>query len=144
MGHATLSSTKMIEMPQPNGTRMFDLIQMPFTSCSRAVLRPFLCLLVGLQVFGLNVSSARAAQFESSNVEAELVSEVTSIAPGQSFWIALRQQIRPGWHTYWRNPGDSGAPTSLKWDLPEGFSASSIHWPYPERGALWAPDEFWI
>ncbi len=133
MGHATLSSTKMIEMPQPNGTRMFDLIQMPFTSCSRAVLRPFLCLLVGLQVFGLNVSSARAAQFESSNVEAELVSEVTSIAPGQSFWIALRQQIRPGWHTYWRNPGDSGAPTSLKWDLPEGFSASSIHWPYPER-----------
>ena len=74
-----------------------------------------------------------AAPVNSGNVEAELSSEVSSIKPGESFWVALRQVIRPGWHTYWRNPGDSGAPTKLTWVLPDGFSASGIHWPYPER-----------
>ena len=74
-----------------------------------------------------------AAPVNSDNVEAELISEVSSIKPGESFWVALRQVIRPGWHTYWRNPGDSGAPTKLTWVLPDGFSASGIHWPYPER-----------
>ncbi len=112
---------------------MFDLSFMSINTGRYAALRPWLYLLLGLQMVGLEAAGARAAQFESSNVEAELISEVTSIQAGQSFWIALRQQIRPGWHTYWRNPGDSGAPTSLKWDLPDGFSASDIQWPYPER-----------
>lgn len=69
----------------------------------------------------------------SGNVEANLISEVKVVAPGQSFWVALRQQIRPGWHTYWRNPGDSGAPTGLTWSLPTGFEAGPIQWPWPER-----------
>jgi len=77
--------------------------------------------------------SIMAAPVDSANVEAELISEVSSIKPGEPFWVALKQVIRPGWHTYWRNPGDSGAPTKLIWALPDGFSASEIHWPYPER-----------
>jgi thiol:disulfide interchange protein/DsbC/DsbD-like thiol-disulfide interchange protein len=72
-----------------------------------------------------------AAPVRPVNVEAELISEVASIRPGEPFWIALRQVIRPGWHTYWRNPGDSGAQTTLTWTLPDGFRASEIHWPYP-------------
>ena len=67
------------------------------------------------------------------NVAVSLVSEVESIQPGSSFWVGFRQVIKSGWHTYWRNPGDSGAPTKLTWDLPEGFTASEIHWPFPER-----------
>ncbi len=47
--------------------------------------------------------------------------------------LALRQKIKPGWHTYWRNPGDSGEPTRLAWVLPEGWSAGEIIWPVPER-----------
>ncbi len=74
-----------------------------------------------------------AAPVNSGNVEAELISEVSSIRAGETFWVALKQKIRPGWHTYWRNPGDSGAPTELHWELPAGFSASEILWPYPER-----------
>lgn len=48
-------------------------------------------------------------------------------------------KIRRGWHTYWKNPGDSGLPPKMKWNLPGGFSAGSIEWPTPERipeGAL--------
>jgi thiol:disulfide interchange protein DsbD len=39
----------------------------------------------------------------------------------------------PGWHNYWRNAGDSGLPTAIEWDLPDGFHAGEIQWPYPER-----------
>jgi len=63
----------------------------------------------------------------------ELVSEVTAIVPGEPFRVALVQHINPGWHTYWRTPGDSGAATTLDWTLPPGFSAGEIAWPLPER-----------
>jgi thiol:disulfide interchange protein DsbD len=69
----------------------------------------------------------------TDNVKARLVSEVSAIAPGQSFWVALEFNIRDGWHTYWRNPGDSGQATQLKWQLPPGFTAGDIVWTTPHR-----------
>src|ERR1700681_2531565 len=58
----------------------------------------------------------------TDNVRAHLASEVSTIAPGQSFWVVLEFNIRDGWHTYWRNPGDSGQATTLQWRLPPGFT----------------------
>lgn len=69
----------------------------------------------------------------TNNVKAQLVSEVSAISPGQSFWVALEFDIRDGWHTYWRNPGDSGQATTLKWVLPAGFTTSDILWTTPHR-----------
>jgi len=69
-------------------------------------------------------------------VKARLVSEASAIAPGQSFWVALDLSIRDGWHTYWRNPGDSGQATSIKWQLPPGFTAGDIVWTTPHRFEL--------
>src|SRR5450631_791865 len=69
----------------------------------------------------------------TDNVKAHLASEVSTIAPGQSFWVALEFNIRDGWHTYWRNPGDSGQATTLQWRLPPGFTAGDIIWPTPHR-----------
>ena len=80
-----------------------------------------------------STSDLRAQILSSGNVEAELVSEVLNIPAGGTFWIALRQKIRPNWHTYWRNPGDSGEPTRIKWNLPPGFEAGEIKWPTPKR-----------
>lgn len=70
---------------------------------------------------------------QANNVEATLISELQAVQPGSTVWVALKQNIREGWHTYWRNPGDSGAPTELIWDLPPGFEAGEIQWPFPER-----------
>ncbi|MGF1641795.1 MAG: protein-disulfide reductase DsbD family protein [Rhodospirillales bacterium] len=70
---------------------------------------------------------------ETENVRAELLAEVAAVAPGTTFWVALRLDIRDGWHTYWRNPGDSGEPTRIRWSLSDGVVASDIHWPFPER-----------
>ena len=65
-------------------------------------------------------------------VQAELHSSRAAVAPGETFTIVLRETINPGWHTYWRNPGDSGEPTTLTWTLPAGWRAGEIQWPAPE------------
>lgn len=66
-------------------------------------------------------------------VAVTLIAERDEIAPGGTVAVALQEDIRPGWHTYWRNPGEAGAPTAIAWSLPEGWTASAIQWPYPQR-----------
>ncbi|WP_245969724.1 protein-disulfide reductase DsbD family protein [Thiocapsa rosea] len=63
---------------------------------------------------------------------ARLVAERSEIAPGETVDLALVFEIRPGWHTYWRNPGDSGDPPRVEWTLPEGVEAGPLSWPRPE------------
>ena len=66
-------------------------------------------------------------------VAASLIAESGEIAPGRSVTVALEEKIAPGWHTYWRNPGEAGLPTEIKWALPTGWNAGAIAWPYPKR-----------
>jgi thiol:disulfide interchange protein DsbD len=77
--------------------------------------------------------AASAAPVKTGHVEAELVAQTTGAAPGSTIYLALRQKIVPGWHTYWRNPGDAGQATSINWTLPPGWTAGDIVWPTPER-----------
>lgn len=74
-----------------------------------------------------------AAPVNSGHIQSELVASTQGIAPGQTVQIALRQSIQKGWHTYWRNAGDSGEPTRIKWTMPGGWSASDFTWPTPRR-----------
>ena len=83
--------------------------------------------------FLLGAQGANAAPVKTDHVEAELVPQTDGAAPGSTFYVALRQKITPGWHTYWRNPGDAGQATSIAWTLPAGWSAGDIVWPAPER-----------
>jgi len=76
------------------------------------------------------------AAVATTNVTARLVSEVRGVVPGRSFSVALVLDIRDGWHTYWRNPGDSGQATKIIWSLPAGFTAGDIEWPTPHRFEL--------
>jgi thiol:disulfide interchange protein/DsbC/DsbD-like thiol-disulfide interchange protein len=94
--------------------------------------------IVKLVLLGLVLASPAAFPLSGNvvatdNVKAQLISEVSAVAPGQSFWVALEFTIRDGWHTYWRNPGDSGQATTLKWTLPPGFTAGDIVWTTPHR-----------
>lgn len=77
--------------------------------------------------------SAAVRADEPSHVKVALIPEVRTIAPGVPFQVAVRLNMDPRWHTYWINPGDSGAPTEIKWNLPPGFEAGPIQWPHPER-----------
>ena len=67
------------------------------------------------------------------NLKLEFISEQAASAPGQPLWVGLLFRLEEGWHIYWQNPGDSGEPPKVQWELPPGFVAGSIRWPQPIR-----------
>jgi thiol:disulfide interchange protein DsbD len=75
--------------------------------------------------------NARAAPVRDGPVQAELISEVTAVAPGKPFTVAFRMTLDESWHAYWTNPGDSGLAPSLNWTLPDGFTAGDLQHPPP-------------
>ncbi|OYQ43097.1 protein-disulfide reductase [Rhodoferax sp. TH121] len=94
------------------------------------------------------ISTGARAQFESKTgaatavvqteqVRAELLAYAPQgVAPGAQVWLGLQLQHQPQWHTYWKNPGDSGLPTTLAWTLPPGVMAGDIAWPTPHKIAI--------
>lgn len=70
------------------------------------------------------------ASLATAQVKVELVATEVSAQPGRSITVALRLDHEPQWHTYWINPG-TGYPTSLTWELPQGWTAGEIQWPTP-------------
>src|SRR5215471_52469 len=61
--------------------------------------------------------------------------ELLAEAPGPTgtWWLGVHFALEKDWHVYWVNPGDSGQPPVLKWQLPAGFTAGEIKWPVPEK-----------
>jgi thiol:disulfide interchange protein DsbD len=76
---------------------------------------------------------APALAQNAPKVHASLIAETASVAPGGTVTVALEEAITPGWHTYWVNPGDAGAPSDIQWTLPAGWKAGAIQWPTPKR-----------
>jgi thiol:disulfide interchange protein/DsbC/DsbD-like thiol-disulfide interchange protein len=67
-------------------------------------------------------------------VRAELVAHAPEgLGPGKPMWLGLKIDHQPHWHTYWKNPGDSGLPTVLEWSLPAGAKAGDTEWPTPKK-----------
>jgi DsbC/DsbD-like thiol-disulfide interchange protein len=64
-------------------------------------------------------------------VEARILADVSAVTPGEPFEAGVLLKIDPHWHVYWKNPGDSGLPTSVVFTFPRGFTASEIKWPIP-------------
>ena len=85
-------------------------------------------LLILAMTFLLGSLSAQAVE---TPVSARLLADTTALIPGKPFTLGLLLKMDPGWHTYAREPGDSGFPTRIEWDLPPGFHAGEIQWPTP-------------
>jgi DsbC/DsbD-like thiol-disulfide interchange protein len=89
--------------------------------------------LLGILAVGWG-ESAQAQQYNGKElVKASLLSDVQAIQPGQKFRIGVLYQIEPGWHIYWKFSGDSGLPTKIQWQLPQGFKVGELQWPLPMR-----------
>jgi thiol:disulfide interchange protein/DsbC/DsbD-like thiol-disulfide interchange protein len=100
------------------------------------MMRRLICLALATTCIA-SLGNVAAAQTQGvGHVAVSLVAETRGVIPGQPFRLALRQQIEPGWHTYWSNPGDSGLPTVIDWMLPPDFKTGPIVWPTPERFAV--------
>jgi len=91
----------------------------------------------GASLGGPASSSAAGALVKTEQVQAELVVHAPDgVTPGKTLWLGLLLQHQPHWHTYWKNPGDSGLPTQLQWTLPAGMQAGDIAWPAPRKIAI--------
>ncbi|OGA95860.1 MAG: protein-disulfide reductase [Burkholderiales bacterium RIFCSPHIGHO2_12_FULL_61_11] len=72
--------------------------------------------------------------FSTGQVRAELLAWAPEgVEAGKPVWLGLQLTQQPEWHTYWKNPGDSGLPTRLDWTLPAGVTAGDIAWPTPRK-----------
>jgi DsbC/DsbD-like thiol-disulfide interchange protein len=86
-------------------------------------------------LLALAVTAPVEATVRGTHVSATLVAESAWIRPGRLLTVGLRLRMDAEWHTYWKNPGDSGLATRIRWTLPPGFEAGPIAWPRPERFA---------
>ena len=106
----------------------------------------FRCLLFAMFYVAIGgcVTPASAQTTEKSvviteQVRAELLAHAPQGVPtgpagaSQPVWLGLQITHQPGWHTYWKNSGDSGLPTQLEWTLPVGVMAGDIAWPLPKK-----------
>jgi thiol:disulfide interchange protein/DsbC/DsbD-like thiol-disulfide interchange protein len=96
-------------------------------------IRPLLVSLLVAAPAGL-LAATPGAVVSTPEVRAELLAHAPEgVATGKPLWLGLDIQHQPHWHTYWKNPGDSGLPTSFEWSLPAGVTAGEIEWPTPKK-----------
>ena len=82
----------------------------------------------------LKNQAAPSAVVTTDQVRAELLAWAPEgVERGKPIWVGLQLTHQPEWHTYWKNSGDSGLPTVLEWQLPEGITAGEIAWPTPKK-----------
>src|SRR5207302_4904808 len=121
--------------------RQHDLSQDSYPRCSRSyrvisILMGAIKRLVGVIALPAallctaNVALAQLYQ-GAQLVQADTIANVDAVVPGEPFLVGVRLKIAPGWHTYWRYPGDAGIPTEIKWQLPSGWRAGEMQWPIP-------------
>ena len=79
--------------------------------------------------------SARAASssYDADHVHVQLVFQRAQLYPGTGDHGGLYFKLEPGWHVYWKNPGDAGEPPHIHWTLPEGVTAEQLQFTAPKR-----------
>jgi len=110
-------------------------IAVPFRECYLNTMKPAFWLgpyaIVYLSIFALAPQGKSQVYQGKELVKAELLADTDAVVPGKPFTVGLLLRMAPGWHTYWKFPGDAGLPTEIKWNLPAGWKAGEIQWPIP-------------
>ena len=78
-------------------------------------------------------ASAAPEKLPERPARAFLLTDAPVVAPGDTVRVGVLIKALPGWHVYWKNPGDAGVGTRVRWTLPEGWEAGPMRWPVPER-----------
>jgi thiol:disulfide interchange protein/DsbC/DsbD-like thiol-disulfide interchange protein len=98
--------------------------------------RPLALLILLTALLAPAAAMAASSPVRTDHLRSRLVAEATAAVPGQRLTLGLLLEHDPHWHTYWRNPGDSGLPTRLDLTLPDGVVVEPIAWPHPQRFEL--------
>lgn len=105
-------------------------------------MRPTALMIAG--AFCLALVSARDASAQldlpglskpgsAHHTQVKLILSATAAKPGETIFAGVDMKMDPGWHTYWKNPGDAGSATKIEWTLPPGVSAGAVQWPLPKK-----------
>jgi DsbC/DsbD-like thiol-disulfide interchange protein len=69
-----------------------------------------------------------------AHTESRLIAGAASKNGAPAFLRAgIEIKLEPGWKTYWRDPGDSGAPPTFDFSGSENVKSVNVLWPAPER-----------
>jgi len=91
---------------------------------------------LGFWVLGLLLAfnfALPAFPFGEPKTQVRLLLSAETARPGDVIWAGLEMDMPRPWHTYWRNGGDAGQPTEIKWTLPDGVTSGEINWPLPDK-----------
>lgn len=69
----------------------------------------------------------------AAHTKVTLLLDAATAKPGSTVLVGVQLEMEPGWHTYWKNPGESGDATKMTWSLPPGITAGEIQWPLPKK-----------
>ncbi len=111
------------------GSRWFTSLLGRHGYCGR------LCFVLFGAVILLLPSAAQALEsmeVRDSHVAVSIVSNVETVAPGETFWAGIRYRMDPDWHIYWKVAGDSGLAPEIEWEVPPGWEVGEVNWPAPE------------
>ena len=89
-------------------------------------------LLVALSLLGLAAPSV-AQPMDDKKIAVTLLPAARTVPAGDAISVALVMKPKPGWHGYWKNPGDAGAEATIAWTLPAGVTIGPLRYPVPER-----------
>jgi thiol:disulfide interchange protein DsbD len=99
-----------------------------------------LCMVVLVVAADAGAAAAVAAETQpvaatqpAPLVTARLMCDRAALVMRTDLRLGVLLTIKPGWHVYWRNPGDGGLSTSVRWQLPDGITAGELLWPVPQR-----------
>lgn len=86
----------------------------------------FFLLLLLFSVYGF------ANTVNTGHAEVSIIKSSATIVNKDELFIGIRMDMQKHWHTYWKNPGDSGGPLKVKWQVPVEYNIDDVQWPAPE------------
>ena len=78
-------------------------------------------------------ANAEVASVVTSHAKIELLVEKNEVTTNEDFVVGIKFDIEPGWHIYWKNPGDSGLPAEVEWKNTDSIKFKNFLWPSPEK-----------
>ncbi len=92
-----------------------------------------LLLLLALAMPGGLAWAAASNWASNAHGAARLITAVEATGSSTRLDVGLQLRLPPGWHTYWRDPGDAGIAPTIDWRGSENLAGATIAWPAPHR-----------
>ena len=80
-----------------------------------------------------SLAQGKIAKADTDHASVEILIESKEIYTNENLVLGIRFDLGPGWHVYWKNPGDSGLPPDINWVTEDGARLDKILWPAPEK-----------